>query len=194
VLVRLYAKLRETANTSKVEIPIEAGQTVGDILNALVTQYPALDSAIWNSDGSLAGHVVVILNGRNIHHIGGIGIPLSNDDLLDVFPPVGGGSGQNDLTRATVKFTGHIRTQVGVVQTEIAFKGNTLRQFIPVIIQNFDIADMLMKGDELKPSIRVVINGRLSDLIGGWDAPIPDGSMVVLIHANYKLGQFILDN
>lgn len=44
-----------------------------------------------------------------------------------------------------------------------------------------------MKDDELKPHTRVVINGRFSDLIGGWDAPIPDGSMLVLLYSSYEV-------
>lgn len=121
--VRLYATLRQIANKRVVEIPVEAGQRVGDILNALVLEHPQLHEAIWHADGSLAGHVAVILNGRDVRHIGGLDIPLSDDDRLDVFPPVGGGVDQDGLTSVTVKFTAHFRARVGTIQTEFAFKG-----------------------------------------------------------------------
>ena len=185
--VRLYATLRQIANRRVVEIPLEAGQTVGEILNVLVLDFPELHESIWNADGSLAGHVAVILNGRDVRHIGGLDILLSDDDQLDIFPPVGGGADQDDLTSVMVKFTSHFRARAGIIQTEFAFKGDTLRQFIPALLQEFDIGDLLMKDDELKPHTRVVIEGRFSDLIGGWDAPIPDGSMVVLIHSSYEV-------
>jgi len=31
--------------------------------------------------------------------------------------------------------------------------------------------------------VRVVINGRFSYLVGGWDAQIPDGATVVLLQS-----------
>ena len=89
--VRLYATLRLTVGTKVVEIPAKVDQTVGDILHTLVDQYPELSEAIWYTNGSLADHVAVILNGRDIRHLDGVDTPLTDDDTLDLFPPVGGG-------------------------------------------------------------------------------------------------------
>lgn len=89
--IRLYATLRQIVGEKIVEIPIKSEKTIGDILRSLVQQYPKLDESIWYPDGSLAGHVAVILNGRDIRHLGGVETPLSNESVLDVFPPVGGG-------------------------------------------------------------------------------------------------------
>ena len=94
--IRLYATLRQIAGTDRLEVPVEAEQTVGDVLRALVKSYPRLSEAIWYADGSLAGHVVVILNGRDIRHLAGDDTPISNDDRLSVFPPVGGGTDKID--------------------------------------------------------------------------------------------------
>lgn len=94
--VRLYATLRQTAGTKAVEIPVKVNQTVGDILRALVDQYPELSEAIWNADGSLAGHVAVILNGRDIRHLDNVDTLLSGDDTLALFPPVGGGVSEEE--------------------------------------------------------------------------------------------------
>lgn len=149
--VRLYATLRQTTGAKIVELPVGAEQTVGDVLRALVQRYPKLDQAIWYADGSLAGHVAVILNGRDVRHLAGVDTPISEDDRLSLFPPVGGGEGQNGLTRVTLKFTSHFRARLGQSQTEFAFKGNTLRQFIPALLQQFDIADMVWDGDEISP-------------------------------------------
>ena len=91
--IRLYATLRQIAGTRELEIPVEVNQTVGDVLRTLVTRYPKLDEAIWHPDGSLAGHVAVILSGRDIRHLSEVDTPVSEDDRLDVFPPVGGGAG-----------------------------------------------------------------------------------------------------
>jgi molybdopterin synthase sulfur carrier subunit len=183
VQIRLYATLRQIAETREHEIRVEADATVGEVLRSLVTRFPRLEEAIWYPDGSLAGHVAVILNGRDIRHLSEVDTPVSNDDRLDVFPPVGGGAKLDEPINVSLKFTSHFRAKVGMSNTEFAYKGNTLREFIPALLVQFDIADMLMEGDELKPHVRVVINGRFSYIVGGWDAQIPDGATVVLLHS-----------
>lgn len=89
--IRLYATLRDKVGQKEVELPFATHQNVGDILHELVEYYPVLNENIWNADGSLAGYVVVILDGRDIRHLDGVNTPLLEDDWLDVFPPVGGG-------------------------------------------------------------------------------------------------------
>lgn len=124
--VRLYAALRQIAGTREFEIPVEVNSTVGDVLRSLVKRFPGLEEAIWYPDGSLAGHVAVILNGRDIRHLSGVDTPVSNDDWLDVFPPVGGGAKVDDLTTVSLKFASHFRGRVGRSNVEFTFKGDTL--------------------------------------------------------------------
>jgi molybdopterin synthase sulfur carrier subunit len=166
-----------------VEIPVQNEKTIGDLLRSLVQQYPKLDESIWYPNGSLAGHVAVILNGRDIRHLEGVDTPITDDDILDVFPPVGGGSGEDDLTRIMLKFTNLFRKRLGISLTEFTFKGSTLRQFIPALQEQFEIEDLLIKDGELRSNVRVVINGRYSYCLGGLDAHIPDGAMVVLVYS-----------
>ncbi|GMR10787.1 MAG: hypothetical protein BMS9Abin28_1610 [Anaerolineae bacterium] len=90
--IRLYATLRQIAGTREVEMPVEGQQAVGEVLRALVERYPRLSEAIWNADGSLANHVAVVLNGRDVRHLDRVDTPVSDDDRLAVFPPVGGGA------------------------------------------------------------------------------------------------------
>lgn len=182
--VRLYATLRQIARTRLIEVPVEGRHTVGDVLCALVERYPRLNPSIWRPDGSLAGHVAVLLNGRDVRHLDGVDTPLSEDDSLDVFPPVGGGRVGDDLTHVILRFTSHFRARVGQRQAEFAFRGDTLREFIPAVLQRHDIADLLLTGThDLKPYVRVAIDGRFAENIGGWGARIPDGATVVLIHS-----------
>ena len=88
--IRLYATLRQIAG-AKIEIEACPGQTVGDALRALTAQHPRLVPSIWRDDGALAGHLAVMLDGRDIRHLNGVDTPLSGARHLDVFPPVGGG-------------------------------------------------------------------------------------------------------
>ena len=92
--VRLYATLRQIAQARLIELPVEGKQTVGDVLRALVARCPELSDAVWHTDGSLSGHIAVILNGRDVRHLAGVEPSLSDDDQLDVFPPVAGGGDQ----------------------------------------------------------------------------------------------------
>lgn len=181
--VRLYATLRQIIGTKIVEVPVHTEKTIGDVLRSLVRQYPELDESIWYPDGSLAGHVAVILNGRDIRHLEGVDTSITDDGILDVFPPVGGGSGKDDKTRLTLKFTNLFRKRLGISLTEFTFKGSTLRQFIPALLEQYEIEDLLIKDGELRSNVRVVIDGRYSYLLGGLDAHIPDGATVVLVYS-----------
>ncbi len=182
---RLYATLRHIVGTRIVEIPVQNEKTVGDLLRTLVQQYPKLDESIWYPDGSLAGHVAVILNGRDIQHLEGVETPITDKDTLDVFPPVGGGSGkdEDDLTHCTIKFTSHFRKRLGIRQTGFTFTGSTMRQFIPALLEQFEVEDLMIKDGEPRPNVRVVIDGRYSYLLGGLDAHIPDGATVALVYS-----------
>jgi molybdopterin synthase sulfur carrier subunit len=181
--IRLYATLRQIAGTKIVEVPVQTEKTIGDVLRSLVRQYPDLDESIWYPDGSLAGHVAVILNGRDIRHLEGVDTSITDDGILDVFPPVGGGSGKDDLTRIMLKFTNLFRKRLSISLTEFTFRGSTLRQFIPALLEQFEIEDLLMEDGELRSNVRVVIDGRYSYLLGGLDAHIPDGAVVVLVYS-----------
>ena len=44
----------------------------------------------------MAGSVAEIHTARDIRHFDGVKTPLNNEYTLDVFPPVGGKSGQED--------------------------------------------------------------------------------------------------
>jgi len=87
---------------------------------------------------------------------------------------------RDDLTRVTLRFTTDFRARVEQNEVEFAYKGNTLRALIRAIVDQFDIADLLTAGEELRPYVQVVINGRFSYTIGGLQAEIPDRASVVL--------------
>ena len=86
----------------------------------------------------------------------------------------------DDLTRVTLRFTSDFRARVEQNEVEFAFNGNTLRALMKALVDQFDIADLLTAGEDLRPYVRVVINGRFSYTVGGTEAEIPDGASVVL--------------
>lgn len=72
---------------------------------------------------------------------------------------------------------------MGIVLTEFAFKGRTLAQFLPALVEQFEIEDLLLENGELRTNVRVIIDGRYSYLLGGLEAEIPDGATVVLVYS-----------
>ena len=89
--IRLYATFRQIVGAKTVVVETQNRQTVGEALRALTACHPELVSSIWHADGTLAGHVAVMLEGRDIRHLRSVDTPVGDAEHLDVFPPVGGG-------------------------------------------------------------------------------------------------------
>lgn len=82
--VKLYANLRKLAG--KKELPITGG-TVGEVLNELIQQNPPIGDVIVQH-GKLGPHIIVTLNGQNISNME---TPVTERDVLAIFPPIAGG-------------------------------------------------------------------------------------------------------
>jgi MoaD family protein len=83
-LVKLYANLRLVAGTR--EIRLTAG-SLDALLTELVSRIPALESHLLEN-GQLRPHVIITINGQNAP---APDTPLSEDDLVAIFPPLAGG-------------------------------------------------------------------------------------------------------
>ncbi len=179
--IRLHAVLRRVVGASSTSVEARRDQTVGDVLRALVAAQPGLAPYIWDPDGTLAGHVAVVLEGRDIRHLDGLDTPLGDAEHLDLFPPVGGGA--RAMAHITLKFIGEFWGRVGFGHAEFEFEGETVREFLPAVTVAYDVADLLLNPDGLstRPSSRLVINGRFFELVGGLDAPIREGDVVTLM-------------
>jgi MoaD family protein len=83
-LIKLYANLRNLAGTKEVSVP---GVTVGAALDILAERYPPLREAVLDK-GGLRPHIVVTLNGHNVLDLN---LPVTEQDVVAVFPPIAGG-------------------------------------------------------------------------------------------------------
>jgi sulfur-carrier protein len=83
-LVKLYANLRKLAGTKELSI---TGATVGAVVNDLSKQNPALGEVILEN-GKLRQHIVVTLNGHNTIDLE---TPVTEQDIVAIFPPIAGG-------------------------------------------------------------------------------------------------------
>lgn len=85
VKVRLFAGMRDYAGVKEADVE---GENVGDALQSLVSEYPALKPHIFKEDGGILPHVRILLNGIAISDLDS---ELKIGDELAVFPPIGGG-------------------------------------------------------------------------------------------------------
>jgi molybdopterin synthase sulfur carrier subunit len=90
--VNFYATLREIVGGKTVDLPVDHGVTAGELLEAIITQYPAMRKELLNADGRLYGHVHFFINGRDVQfYEDDLQTKIMPDDVVSVFPAVGGG-------------------------------------------------------------------------------------------------------
>lgn len=83
-VIKLYANLRKLAGTKELSI---AGTTVGAIVNELVRQHQPVGDVILKN-GELTPHIVITLNGQNTINLE---TPVTEQDVVAIFPPIAGG-------------------------------------------------------------------------------------------------------
>jgi MoaD family protein len=90
--VRFHATLRQAVGGKHVNVDWADGLTVWGFVTEIVAKYPALGPQLLDSEGQLARHVHVMVNGRDAPYLAqGLETVLNESDAIDVFPPVGGG-------------------------------------------------------------------------------------------------------
>ena len=90
--VSFYATLRPIVGQKTVEVDVPDGATVGQLIEAIVSAYPALHPELLDEKGDLQGHIKFFVNGREVIYLERqIDTVLHLDDIVTVFPPVGGG-------------------------------------------------------------------------------------------------------
>lgn len=91
--VRVYATLRELLGQARLDVPLAGADKVGDVLDVLAKAHPVLAGKLWDENRNLKGYVTVLLNGRSIDYLQGVETPVTDADVISLFPPVGGGAG-----------------------------------------------------------------------------------------------------
>ena len=90
--VSFYATLRPIVGQKTINVDIPDGATVGQLIDAIVTAYPALRPEMLDEKGELRGHIKFFVNGREVIYLDRqIDTIVHPDDIITIFPPVGGG-------------------------------------------------------------------------------------------------------
>lgn len=89
VSVRLPTVLRPAANGQSV---VEAeGSTVGELVKALIVDYPGLEANLVDGDGGIRKFVNVYVNDEDIRYIDRLETPVADGDEVSILPAVAGG-------------------------------------------------------------------------------------------------------
>jgi molybdopterin synthase sulfur carrier subunit len=90
--IRFYATLRQVIGGSEVEVELFEDATIREMLEVIFLRYPALRTELLDEAGELYQHVHIFVNGRDAPFLeGGLDASLNREDLVGVFPAVGGG-------------------------------------------------------------------------------------------------------
>ena len=89
--VQVYATLRPIVGDRFVDLPIEEGATVRDLVAGMVARWPEL-AEMMLEDGEVSRRVHVFIDGRSSRHLpAGSETPLRDSQRIDVSPAVAGG-------------------------------------------------------------------------------------------------------
>lgn len=88
--VRLPTLLRPAANGSAT-VAVD-GETIGEVLRALVGQYPGMGGQVLTEDGSLHRFVNVYLNDDDVRYLDRLDTKVVAGDVISILPAVAGGS------------------------------------------------------------------------------------------------------
>lgn len=89
VIVRVPGPLRVHA-AGAAEIAFEA-DILGDVLDALARDYPALAQRVLTPEGEVRAFVNVFVGDRNMNALGGRATRLKPDQVVSILPAVAGG-------------------------------------------------------------------------------------------------------
>ncbi len=92
MVIRFFANIREITGVSEVRWDRPAS-ALNSLLRDLCTQY-GMRFRDWCLAGDELGpYIIVLVNGRDCRHQGGIRTLLQSSDVISIFPMIAGGCG-----------------------------------------------------------------------------------------------------
>ena len=67
------------------------GATVGEVVKALLAQYPGLGGQVLTPEGELNRFVNVYVNGQDVRYLDGLATPVAERDEVRLLPAMAGG-------------------------------------------------------------------------------------------------------
>lgn len=92
VRVRLHGVLAQHAGGRRdLDVPLTAGATVGDLLDRLASDLPAVERRIRDETGAIRAHVNLFVGSDHVRTLGGLTHELRDGAEVVVLPAVSGG-------------------------------------------------------------------------------------------------------
>lgn len=93
VSVRYFATLREITGQREEKIELREDSTVKDLLNRLVERHGSRfkEYVVEEETGTPRAHLLFLINGTSINSLEGLSTRLTDDCVVALMPPVGGG-------------------------------------------------------------------------------------------------------
>jgi MoaD family protein len=89
ITVRIPTPLRPyTEGISEIQVN---GKNVGEALQALTSDYPAVRNHLFTEENDLRSFVNLFLNDEDVRHLEGVQTPLREGDRLMIIPSIAGG-------------------------------------------------------------------------------------------------------
>ena len=87
------------------------------------------------------------------------------------------------MVKVIVKFMGIPRQRTGTGRAEFTSSRVKLRDVLEELVRFFKVADIILteKG-KVRPYVRVLVNGRSFQFIGGMEAQVHEGDTIALIY------------
>jgi MoaD family protein len=76
-----------------VKVVSADGSTVGEVLTAIVAEYPGLAGQVIDENGALHKFVNVYVNDDDVRYLSALDTPVKDADEISILPAVAGGSG-----------------------------------------------------------------------------------------------------
>lgn len=87
--IKIPTPLRPYASgESTISLP---GETVAEVLDAVVVRHPDLKKHLFGDDGQLRPFVNLFLQEENVNQLQGLETPLAEGDLVLIIPSIAGG-------------------------------------------------------------------------------------------------------
>ncbi len=88
--VEYFARIRDCTGEEAIDWPAPV-PSLGALLHALSARY-GKEFERWVLEGDRVGRAAIVLvNGRDSRHLGGLDTPLHADDQIAIFPMIAGG-------------------------------------------------------------------------------------------------------
>ena len=90
--VNFFATLRDIAKGKTVEFDVDHGITAQELLDTIIKRFTIMKKELLDKDGKMYGHVHLFINGRDVQFMDdGFQTKITADDVVNIFPAVGGG-------------------------------------------------------------------------------------------------------